>query len=54
MMKFQQLRAQAQAELGDRFSMGDFHDTVLGGGSLPLPVLEARVARWIETTKNQN
>jgi uncharacterized protein (DUF885 family) len=49
MLKFQQLRAQAQQQLGARFDMRGFHDTVLGGGSLPLPVLEARVTRWIES-----
>jgi uncharacterized protein (DUF885 family) len=48
MLKLQELRARAQAALGDRFDMRAFHDTVLGGGSLPLPVLEARVDRWIE------
>jgi uncharacterized protein (DUF885 family) len=51
MLKIQELRAAAQAELGDKFTMGGFHDTVLGGGSLPLPVLEARVQRWVETVK---
>ena len=52
MMKFQQLRAEAQAELGDRFDIRAFHDTVLGGGALPLPVLEARVARWVEAVRS--
>jgi uncharacterized protein (DUF885 family) len=31
--------------------MAGFHDTVLGGGALPLPILEARVKRWVETVK---
>ena len=51
MIKIQELRALAQKELGDKFTMGGFHDTVLSGGALPLPVLEARVKRWIEKTK---
>ena len=50
MMKFRELRTRAQEQLGDRFNMRAFHDTVLGGGSLPLPVLEARVDRWIART----
>jgi uncharacterized protein (DUF885 family) len=50
MMKFRELRERAQQRLGERFDMRDFHDTVLGGGALPLPVLEARVERWIDTT----
>jgi uncharacterized protein (DUF885 family) len=51
MLKILSLRALAQQELGDKFTMAGFHDTVLGGGALPLPVLEARVKRWIEKTK---
>jgi uncharacterized protein (DUF885 family) len=48
MLKIQQLRASAQLKLGARFDMRGFHDTVLGGGALPLPVLEARVQRWVD------
>ena len=51
MLKILELRAQAQKELGDKFTMAGFHDTVLGGGALPLPVLEARVKRWIAAQK---
>ena len=32
---------EAKAELGDKFTYPAFHDVVLGGGSVPLPVLEA-------------
>ena len=53
MLKIQELRALAQKDLGDKFTMAGFHDTVLGGGALPLPVLEARVKRWIEKVKAQ-
>lgn len=51
MLKIQELRALAQKELGDKFTYAGFHDTVLGGGALPLLVLEAKVMRWIEKTK---
>jgi len=51
MLKILELRGLAQKELGDKFSYAGFHDTVLGGGALPLPVLEARVKRWIEKVK---
>jgi uncharacterized protein (DUF885 family) len=54
MIRIQELRAMAQAELGDKFTMAGFHDTVLGGGALPLPVLEARVKRWVETQKAES
>ncbi len=52
MLKIQELRESARTQLGDRFDIRKFHDTVLGGGSLPLPVLEARVNRWIASTLN--
>lgn len=51
MIRIQELRALAQKELGDKFTMAGFHDTVLSGGAVPLPVLEARVKRWIDKTK---
>jgi uncharacterized protein (DUF885 family) len=51
MMTIQRLRDEAKAALGERFDYRQFHDTVLGVGSLPLPVLETRVHRWIEATR---
>jgi len=41
------LRREAQAKLGERFDLREFHEQVVGSGSLPLPVLEAKVRRWI-------
>ena len=46
-LKIKQLRGKATHQLGDRFDIRAFHDVVLGGGSVPLPVLEGRVRRWI-------
>ena len=40
-------RAKAEAALGPRFDIRRFHDTVLKLGSVPLPVLEARIDRFI-------
>ncbi|MBB6065528.1 DUF885 domain-containing protein [Pseudoxanthomonas broegbernensis] len=51
MIKLQELRAKAEAELGERFDLRGFHDTVLGGGALPLDLLEQRVDRWIAARK---
>lgn len=51
MLKIQELRAEAEASLGDRFDIREFHDIVLGGGALPLDLLEARVHQWIEAEK---
>ena len=51
MLRIQELRRQAEAELGDRFDIRGFHDAVLGGGALPLTLLERRVNQWVESRK---
>jgi uncharacterized protein (DUF885 family) len=40
-------RAKAEKELGPKFNIRAFHDTVLELGSVPLPVLEARIDQFI-------
>jgi uncharacterized protein (DUF885 family) len=40
-------RAKAEKALGPRFNLRAFHDTVLELGSVPLPVLAARIDRFI-------
>ena len=47
MIKMQELRAKAEAELGEAFDIRGFHDTILGGGAMPLDLLEQRVDTWI-------
>jgi uncharacterized protein (DUF885 family) len=42
------LRAGARAALGAAFDIRDFHDVVLGGATVSLRVLQARVARWLD------
>lgn len=51
MLKIQEMRVIAERELGDKFNIRGFHDTILGGGALPLGMLEAKVKRWIENTR---
>ncbi len=51
MIRIQELRRKAEAELGDSFDIKGFHDTVLGGGALPLTLLERRVDQWIARVK---
>jgi uncharacterized protein (DUF885 family) len=53
MMKILELREKARAELGDSFDIKGFHDTVLGGGALPLEILERRVNDWVATRKGR-
>ncbi|MTD57267.1 DUF885 domain-containing protein [Amycolatopsis pithecellobii] len=42
------IREKAKQALGDRFDIRAFHDVVLGGGALPMSVLDAVVTEWIE------
>ena len=51
MIKILELRSKAQQELGDKFDIRAFHDTVLSGGALPLNVLEKRIDNWIASVK---
>jgi uncharacterized protein (DUF885 family) len=41
------LRARAEAALGDRFDLREFHAQVLMTGALPLAVLEQKIDDWI-------
>ncbi len=47
-LKIRELRSRAEQALGPRFDVRDFHTQVLEDGSLPLAVLETKIARWIE------
>ncbi len=51
MLKIQELRSDAEAALGDDFDIRGFHDTILGGGAMPLEILERRVDLWVESVK---
>ena len=49
--KILELRSRAQQALGEKFSLPKFHEIVIGDGTLPLPILEAQVDRWIAKGK---
>ena len=46
-LKICQLRAQAEAAMGDRFDLRSFHDVLLRQGAVPLDILEAMVNEYI-------
>jgi len=50
-MTIRSLRAEAERELGPAFDQRPFHDTILGLGSVPLPVLEEQVRTFITAQK---
>ena len=43
----QELRAMAESKLGDRFDIREFHDRVIGDGTITLPMLQEKIERWI-------
>ena len=51
MLKILELRERAKAQLGDKFDLREFHRIILGDGAMPLPVLDARVNRWLAAKK---
>lgn len=53
MIRIQDLRRKAETELGDKFDIRGFHDAVLGGGAMPLDLLERRVDHWIDGEKKK-
>jgi uncharacterized protein (DUF885 family) len=46
-LTIKRLRAEAEKALGNKFDVRQFHDVVLQNGSLPLPVLEQQIAKYI-------
>ena len=48
MIKILELRQRAMDQLGDDFDLKEFHNVVLGNGSLPLSILERLVDAYIE------
>jgi uncharacterized protein (DUF885 family) len=46
-LKIGNLRTQAEKQLGARFDVRKFHDTVLENGALPLQILELHVKSWL-------
>jgi uncharacterized protein (DUF885 family) len=51
-LTIQRLRRKAEAELGPRFDVREFHAQVLNTGALPLAILEQKIDRWIAAVKS--
>jgi len=52
MLDIQRLRKHVKQKLGEKFDIRDFHDVILGGGALPLSLLDRRVNQWIDGQLN--
>ena len=46
------LRRQAEAALGERFDLAEFHTAVLSGGAVTLGILEDQVQAWVERRRD--
>jgi len=47
-LKIREIRNDAEARLGDRFDVAEFHTQVLMDGPMPLSMLEDKIDRWVE------
>jgi uncharacterized protein (DUF885 family) len=47
-LKIQEIRKQAEQELGNDFDIRKFHDVLLEDGALPLDLLEQKMTRWMK------
>lgn len=48
MLEIRRLRQRAESTLGETFDLRQFHDRVLGYGSVTLPMLDESVVQWIQ------
>ena len=50
-LRILRLRRESEETLGDRFDLRAFHDALLGGGGMPIDLLEKRMRAWIAEQK---
>ncbi|RIA08537.1 uncharacterized protein (DUF885 family) [Flavobacteriaceae bacterium MAR_2010_72] len=52
-IKIRELRKNAEAGLGDKFDIREFHEVILAEGTVTLSIMEQRVNNYIENVKNE-
>ena len=53
-LKFFELRKRAEAKLGDKFDIKDFHNKILESGCITLKLFEDRINAWISSKWTHN
>ena len=53
MLQLQRFRRAAEDALGERFDLAEFHEVVLGGGAMPMAVLEREIQRWVDDNRKE-
>ena len=52
-LKIRELRKKAKTELGSKFDIREFHEVILGQGTVTLSILENLINSYIEKMKNE-
>jgi uncharacterized protein (DUF885 family) len=50
-LEIRRLRTEAEKQLGARFDVRAFHDRVLDDGTITLPMLREKIARWLASSR---
>jgi len=49
--KIQELREYSEQQLGNKFDIKAFHTQILIDGALPMPILESKIKKWVESQR---
>jgi len=52
-IKIRELRKKVKNQLGNKFNIRDFHEVILSQGTVTLSILEERINKYINKTKNE-
>ena len=52
-IKIRELRKKTKDQLGNKFNIRDFHEVILSQGTVTLSILEERINKYINKTKNE-